>query len=295
MLHIRGSLPSHSSLTFTTPMEFTPLKKLSPNILLLIMKSVPDFGALNSLVRSSRLFRRLLEVNEYGICGAISKKLFGPLRDDARQLLFLQCELKRDSETEWDIRKLFEPSNDSDELGIGILSGGTKVGIVESVEFLKYAEKINLGEGKLILQAGEYGEYVYSYGSADVMRTDRALLRLWLLLLACGPDWVEERAMMLHRNRKTFDHADSEGVVETHISHGHRNTKNFLCYSLGDLEDMWMTSYAAWYIWPGFPGTIKQGGAHYWEVWGERDDTMVQLEAEVHLWNKIVECREALA
>lgn len=276
-------------------MEFTLLKKLSPDILLLIMKSVPDFGTLNSLVRSSRLFRHLLEVNEYGICGAISKKLFGPLWGDARQLLFLQHELKRDSEIEWDIRKLFEPSGGGDELGVGILSGGTKVGIAESVEFLKYAERINLGEGKLILQAGEAGEYVYNYPSVDIMRTDRAVLRLWSLLLTCGPDWVEERAMMLHHNHKISHYADSEGVMETHTSYERQNSKTSLCYSLGDLEDMWTISYAAWYIWSGFPGTIKEGGAHYWEVWEGRDDTMVQLKAEVYLWNKIVECREALA
>lgn len=279
-------------------MESTLLRKVHPDILLLIMKSVPDFSTLNSLTRTSKIFYRLWETNEYGICGTISKKHFGPLWDDAHRLLLFQRELKRDSENEWDIRKLFGPTNDDKEqeyVGIGILSGGTNVGITESVELLKYAKKIDLGEGKLILQTRETGEYVYHYGSVDIMRTDRALLRLWLLLLACGPDWVEERAGLLYYSRKIslLDHrADT---FETHGGRARLNAKEFLCYSLGELEDMHTTSIAAWYIWSEFPGTMKQGGGHFWEVWGERDNMEVQLKAEVHLWNKIVEARGALA
>lgn len=279
-------------------MESTLLRKVHPDILLLIMKSVPDFGTLNSLTRSSKIFHHLWETNEYGICGAISKKHFGPLWDDAHRLLLFQRELKRDSENEWDIRKLFGPTNDDKEqeyVGIGILSGGTNVGITESVELLKYAKKIDLGEGKLILQTRETGEYVYHYGSTDIMRTDRALLRLWLLLLACGPDWVEERAGLLYHSRKISPSVHRADTFETHGGRARLNAKNFLCYSLGELEDMYTTSIAAWYIWSEFPGTMKQGGGHFWEVWGGRDNMEVQLKAEVHLWNKIVEARGALA
>lgn len=276
-------------------MEPTLLRKLSPDILLLIMKSVPDFGTLNSLVRSSKPFRHLLGVNEYGICGEISKRQFGPLWDDACQLLLFQRELKRDSETEWDIRKLFDPTNGGGEyVGIGILSGGTKVGIAESVELLKYAKKINLGEGKYTPQARETGGYVYSYAPADVMRTDRALLRLWLLLLACGPDWVEERAVLSYCDRKILplDHLiDSGGVVG---AYRWRDARAFLRFSLGELEDMYAVSNAAWYIWSESPGTIKQG-AHYWEVWGLWDNLGVQLKANMYLRNKIMECRKTLA
>lgn len=281
-------------------MESTLLGKVPLDVLLLIMKSVPDFGTLNSLIRSGKTFHHLWKTNEYGICGPVSKKHFGPLWDDAHRLLLFQWELKRDSENEWDIRKLFGPTNDDKEqehVGIGILSGGTNVGITESVELLKYAEKIDLGEGKLMLQVQETGEYVYSYASADIMRTDRALLRLWLLLLACGPYWVEMRAELLYRSRRVPLSGHLANTVETHInlSRGQINTNRFLCYSLSELEDMYTTSSAAWYIWSEFPGTIKQGGGHYWEVWGERDNMGVQLKAEMYLWNKIVEARGALA
>lgn len=194
---------SHRQGTTTT---FTKqnMNSLPCELILLVMKSLPDFSSLNSFIRCNQKFNILWKSNEYGICEAISRNQFGILFDDVYQLLVLQHEAKRGMECEWDIRKLFETNPDSDpdselypeEIGLGVLKGGTKIGILEAAQLL---EDKNMRDQ---MTAQVQGHESFAKISEIPGAWERGVLRYWIFLVGSVRNWLQTRAVFRYHDRR---------------------------------------------------------------------------------------------
>lgn len=284
----------------------------SNDIVLNIMEAAPDFPSLNAITRSCTKFCSLFENHQFGVCESVAKNQFGVLWKEALNLLFYQGKLKRQSEKrqweivnpeiEWGVRKHFwtqdKYEGNEESIGLGILQGGTRVGIAESVELMNYARRMASRNVEVVVKNGIL--WTGHFTPEDRLRSDRAFLRYWLLLLACSSNWDTRRTTVeIHRAQGTL----TEYYVEQagrDVKKKEEDEKNerlvaepFLQYPLCGLEDMLIIGNAkVW--WNQMPGSMEQAGGHYWQRWNESANMLVQLQAERYLEDAILDLRVAM-
>lgn len=330
-------------------MRNSHLQSLSNELILAIMKMLPTFYDLNSLVRTNKFLSLVFESNQYGVCEKIARNQFGDVWDDANNLLQhgqRLCYFKPSSTTRLGSTVLHadsscplspiflppvpssSPTNGDTEdypghskccgkpVGRGILSGGTKVGLAEAMMLMKFAKR-NVGWRDLVVKhlfADKPWKHVKngihvsnvpipgacSITTQESLRIDRALLRYYLILLSCAPDWATERSRyhLLFLNYKMFSEPLSPEETEqraglTHdelIERKRDRIAPFLQYQGRDLSDIYVVARATVGCSSQLPGTVEQGADHIYERWSNIDDSCVQQEAIIHIkrvWRKM--------
>lgn len=330
-------------------MRNSHLQSLSNELILAIMKMLPTFYDLNSLVRTNKFLGLVFESNQYGVCEKIARNQFGDVWDDANNLLQhgqRLCYFKPSSRARLgstilhaDSSRPLPPillppapsssSKDGDTthcpghskccgkpVGRGILSGGTKIGLAEVTMLMKFAKR-NVGWRDLVVKhlfADKPWEHVKngirvsnvpipgacSITTQESLRIDQALLRYYLILLSCAPDWATERSRyhLLFLNYKMFSEPLSPEETKqraglTHdelIERKRDRIAPFLQYQGQDLSDIYMVARATVGCSSQLPGTVEQGADHIYERWSNIDDSCVQQEADIHIkrvWRKM--------
>lgn len=190
--------------------------------------------------------------------------------------------------------------------GIGIFGGGKEIGLAEATMLMKYSRR-SVSWKHLVVEA-LFSEHpwdhvkhgikvtdvpvsnICSITTQQSVRIDRALLRYYLLLLVCTPDWVNERTnyhlLFLHHNLFS-DPIESE--EESEMSHDERidrkrsRVEPFLRFRGRDLSDIYVVARGTTGCWSQLPGTVEQGADHPYERWSNVDDSCVQQEADIHI------------
>lgn len=193
--------------------------------------------------------------------------------------------------------------------GQGILSGGVGIGLAEATMLMKFVKR-SAGWKDLVLKhifADKSWKQVRhgicvsdvpilntcSITTQESLRIDRALLRYYLLLLACAPDWVIERTNyhLLFLNYKSFPSPVSSGEANEHagmtrdeiIESKRRRIEPFIRHRGRDLSDLYVVGRATVGCCSQLPGTMDQGADHIYERWSNIDDACVQQEADIHI------------
>lgn len=194
-------------------------------------------------------------------------------------------------------------------VGQGILSGGVGIGLAEATMLMKFVKR-SVGWKDLVLKhifADKSWKQVRhgirvsdapipdacSITTQESVRIDRALLRYYLLLLACAPDWVIERTNyhLLFLNYKSFPSPVSSGENDERagmtrdeiIESKRRRIEPFIRYRGRDLSDLYVVGRATVGCCSQLPGTMDQGADHIYERWSNIDDACVQQEADIHI------------
>lgn len=178
------------------------LLTLSPELLLAVIKGLPNFSDLLSIILTHHVFNGVWRTNEFAVCEAISRNHFGPLWDNVRPLLVLQGTLKYHKEPMLGGHILF---NECDpELGNGLLEGGTKIGLQEVSQMVpQYHRQLGLWRDEYIKNVLEYtSECPPKWCSIHIValpispdeqfRIDRAILRYWFLLISGASEVLAE-------------------------------------------------------------------------------------------------------
>lgn len=348
--------PNHWSFQRTTNMDYSHLQSLSNELILAVMKMLPTFYDLNSLVRTNKFFGLVFESNQYGVCEEIARNQFGDVWDDANNLLqhgqrlchFIPSSSARIGSTvlhadfSRPLSPIFLPPAPSSSptngnkarcpvhskccgkpVGRGILAGGTKIGLAEATMLMKFTKRSVVWK-ELVVQhlfADEPWENVKngirisnlsipdtcSITTQESLRIDRALLRYYLLLVSCAPDWATERSQyhLLFLNYKLFPEPLSPEEAERRASMSHdelierkrERIAPFLQHRGRDLSDIYVVARATVGCSSQMPGTVEQGADHIYERWSNIDDSCVQQEADIHIkrvWIKLKKDPERL-
>lgn len=194
-------------------------------------------------------------------------------------------------------------------VGKGILSGGVGIGLAEAKMLMKFVKRSEEWRDlvlkhifaekswKQVRQGIRVSDVpipnVCSITTQESVRIDRALLRYYLLLLACAPDWVIERTNyhLLFLNYKPFPSPAPSGEDDGRagmtrdeiIESKRRRIEPFIRYRGRDLSDLYVVGRATAGCYSQLPGTMDQGADHIYERWSNIDDACVQQEADIHI------------
>lgn len=291
------------------------------------MRLLPTFYDLNSLVRTSSIFGLVFKSNQYGVCEAIARSQFCDIWSDIDNLLRNQRRIGQlchaqlctptPSPTSSDKEQPHDHSHGkcSKKLGPGVFEGGTKIGLAEATRLMKFMKRSRNWKELVAKHIFMHHSWEHvnrgirisdtpiintcSITTQEALRIDRAILRYYLLLLGCCPDWIDERKNynLLFYQFNLFSRVippveDGERATMTKqeiFERKQRRAESYLQYPLGDLRDIYLVCKATLGCYPGLPGTMEQGADHIWEQWTSTDDACVQQEAELHIkrmWRK---------
>lgn len=287
----------------------------------MVMKLLSSFHDLNSLIRASKIFSLIFKSNQYGVCEVIARSQFRETWDDTNKLLHHQRRVGQLCHAEPCVRTPSLTAGDKEgshehdhgkcnkKPGVGIFEGGTKVGLAEATRLMKFTKRCSLW--RKLVKEHIFIDYSWEHISRGIpvseisisetcsiapqesLRIDKAIIRYYLLVLACAPDWVDERK----KYNLLFSHYNIFSIAIAPVETGDRASMTqqelldrkrrradlFLQYQIQEIRDIYVVCKATTGCWSQLPGTMQQGADHTWEQWTNIDDACVQQEAEIHI------------
>lgn len=210
------------------PQSRLQLERAPVEVVLAIMKSLPTFSDLNKLICTSSFFYRLWQENEYGICGAISRKEVGAeLWGHFYRLLVQRTELKRMMDinskpalgTSILIDGKKENTTSVSNRKIGVFAGGRGVGIAGVAQLKLYKEQLEfmgsifVEENAIRLRSleedfprGRPRPLVFTWENVEDdtsdplqrVRVTRAFCNFWCIIIAMAPMVLEYTKLCRH-------------------------------------------------------------------------------------------------
>lgn len=190
-----------------------------PELVIQMAMELTTLAALKNFTRAAPYFSQVLELNQFVICEVVVLKDFGPLLwDYAYNLLVQQGRLQKIAEpdiiTPFETMSLTnekEPKKEGEQAKVsldrlGVLAGGTRIGIVEAIELEAY--KRRLEEWKVVWVKEHYLtpnpypwltlrdsafdiSHLGTMTEHDHFRVERAFYRFWLMVMARIPEEIK--------------------------------------------------------------------------------------------------------
>lgn len=252
-----------------------------------ILRQLPEFDCVNQLILTDSLFQEVVQKYQYSICESIIKNQLGALWKQARQLLVLQSKLNRVAR-----------GSHAETAGLGILEGGSKVGIAEIFQIMSNAREIGRVRGSFISVIRPYSarfdaghipaiDLVYEGLTADnIFRIDRGYYSVWIILLACAPgvrELLEQRRIKALKGEDLGKDLTIEEELEIHQK-GHFNLEEYIQYESreAELEELLWVFGAAW-LFRFLPNLGLEIIGRPYEEWCMENEDKLKAEARIQI------------
>lgn len=252
-----------------------------------ILRQLPEFGCVNQLILTDGLFLEIVQKYQYSICESVIKNQLGALWKQARQLLVLQSKLNRAA-----CGYHAEPAR------LGILEGGSKVGIAEIFQIMSNAREIERVRGSFISVIRPYSiqfgaghipaiDLVYEGLTADnIFRIDRGYYSVWIILLACAPgvrELLERRRIKALKGEGPGKNLTIEEELEMHQKR-HFNLEEYIQYESREteLEELLWVFGAAW-LFRFLPDLGPEIIGRPYEGWCMENEDKLKAEARIQI------------
>lgn len=267
--------------------SYSFLTGLPIELIIEILRQLPEFSCVNQLILTDNLFLEIVQKYQYFICESVIKNQLGALWKQARQLLVLQSKLNRAA-----------CGPHAETAGLGILEGGSKIGIAEIFQIMSNAREIGRVRGSFISVIRPYStqfgaghipaiDLVYEGLTADnIFRIDRGYYSVWIILLACAPgvqELLEQQKIKALKGEGPGKDLTIEEELAIHQK-GHFNLEEYIQYESREteLEELLWVFGAAWLFrfLPNLgPGII---GRPY-ERWCMANEDRLKAEARIQI------------